>query len=248
MFLLPKETWEVKKTPKKGRGVFVKEDLQPGTVIGDYIGTVIPTEDEEKYDNGKHFYLMYYHDRAGVFPNVQKPGIHLLNHSCTPNTWMYTYKGHTLYFAIRHIFAGEELTVSYLLNPQDSDCNPCDHLCLCESSVCSGTIHLTQKWYDAWLTLDEKETKKTKKERIRFGKKLPFLSSYPKSISDNPFYTLFGVPEKPAHIINSIKELPTLPKIRSLIRETGRILEFPGLNLRVLGILHGKIISDVISS
>lgn len=247
MFLLPKDSWEIKKTPKKGRGVFTTKDIQPGTVIGDYIGKVIPSKDEDKYDNGKHFYLMYYHDRAGIFPNPKKPGIHLLNHSCTPNSWMYTYKGHTLYFAIRRIFAGEELTVSYLLSPQDSDCNPCNHLCHCGNTLCSGTIHLTQKWYDAWLDLDEKEAKKTKNERVQFGKMLPLLSTYPDSIPDDPFYTLFGKAGKSPYIVSS-KELPSLLKIRTFIRETGKIIEFPTLNLRVLGVLHGQIISESISS
>ncbi len=68
MFFLPKDSWEVKKTKEKGRGVFTKADIPPGTVIGDYLGKVIRTAEDELYDTEDSFYLMYYHDRASLYP------------------------------------------------------------------------------------------------------------------------------------------------------------------------------------
>ncbi len=38
------------------------------------------------------------------------------------------------------------------------------------------------------------------------------------------------------------KELPTLKELRKLIRETGRTMEFPALNKRVLGVADGELI------
>lgn len=229
-----------------GRGVFASKDIPAGTVIGDYIGKVIRSRDEDKYDNEGHFFLMYYHDGASIYPNVQKAGIHMVNHSCTPNVWMYTYKGHALFFAIRRIFKGEELTVSYLISEQDKDCKPCNHLCICKSIICSGTMHLPKEKYDKWAKLCDKEEKMTKRERIRFGKVLPKLSSYPIKISDNPFYTLFGNTKIKPEIIKSSK-LPSVRKIRNIIRETGRTLKFPLLNLHILGINDGIVVSTSIS-
>src|SRR5579871_5079449 len=125
MFLLSPDYWEIKKTKNKGKGVFAKKNIIAGTIIGDYLGKIIRKDDEEKYEDKYGFYAMYYHGRATIFPEVKQPGIHLINHSCMPNCYMYTYQGHTLYFALRRIFAGEELTVSYLVSPLDDDCSPC---------------------------------------------------------------------------------------------------------------------------
>src|SRR5476651_958428 len=110
MFILPPEYLDVRKTEDRGNGVFAKKDIPAGTIIGDYLGKLIREEEEEKYEDEKCFYLMYYSNKASIFPDGKKPGIHLINHSCEPNTYMYTYQGRTLYFALRQIFAGEELT------------------------------------------------------------------------------------------------------------------------------------------
>lgn len=246
MFLLPQTYLEIKKVPRMGRGVFAAKDIEAGTVIGDYIGKVVPEKDEEKYDKEGHFYLMYYHDRASIYPDLAKPGVHTINHSCTPNMWMYTYKGHALYFAIRRILKGEELTISYLLSEQDKDCKPCNHLCFCGSLICTGTMHLSKEKYDKWAKLCDKEEARTKRERVRFGEVLSKLTSYPLRISDNPFYTLFGNIKAKPEVINSSR-LPKVSEIRKKIRETGRTIKFPKLNMHVLGVNDGIVVSTSIS-
>lgn len=243
MFLLTDDAWEVKKTEKKGRGLFAKKEIIPGTVIGDYLGRVLRTAEEDTIDESENFYLMYYHDYASIFPDLTKPGIHLLNHSCSPNCWMYTYKGHTLFFAIRRIFPGEELTVNYLLSPLDKYCSPCTHLCQCGSVICYQTMHLPKKLYDLWNTFHDKESAKTKKERIQYGKDLPQLSSYPDTIPDHPVYTLFGAANcEPAQLSNTT--LPSRTELRALVRETGRRLDFPSINTRVLGITDTLVLTE----
>lgn len=246
MFLLPGDHWIVKNTKKKGRGIYTQRDIEGGTVIGDYLGKVIKPSDENDIDESKNFYLMYYHDRASIFPDLTKPGIHLFNNSCTPNCWMYTYRGHTLYFALRHIFAGEELTVSYLVSPQDKYCNPCTHLCKCDSILCTQTMHLSEKRYKEWAKIHDEQAKKTKREPIKFGTDLPPLSSYPKNITDHPIYTLYGALHKEAYDVDG-KKMPSVFEIRKLIRKTGRTLKFKALNLHVLGILDYLIISEPIT-
>ena len=242
MFLLSYDAWEVKKTEKKGRGLFAKKEIAPGTVIGDYLGRVIRTAEEDTIDESENFYLMYYHDYASIFPDLTKPGIHLLNHSCAPDCWMYTYKGHTLFFAIRRIFPGEELTVNYLLSPLDTYCSPCTHLCHCGSAICYQTMHLPKKMYDSWNAFHDKEAAKTKKGRVQYGKDLPKLTSYPESISDHSVYTLFGAPNiPPAQFSN--KTLPSRMELRKLVRDTGRQLDFPNINTRVLGISDSLVVT-----
>ncbi len=242
MFLIPESSWEIQEVENMGKGVLAKKDIPAGTVIGDYIGKILRPEDEDNVDNNGHFYLMYYHDRASVYPDLKKPGIHLLNHSCAPNCWMYTYKGHTLYFAIRHIFKGEELTVSYLLSPLDKTCAPCTHLCSCKSPLCFQTMHLSPKRYDEWDAFHDRQASKTERERVTFGETLPLLSAYPKSIPDNSMYVLFGA-EKHLPIKIDSKSIPSKTEIRALIRETGRKIQFSQLNLQVQGVFEDLIIS-----
>lgn len=243
MFLISSDYWEVRKTPKKGRGVFAKKDIEAGTIIGDYLGKVIHPRDEDEIDDSENFYLMYYHDRASIFPDLKKPGIYLMNHSCTPNAWMYTYKGHTLFFALRHIFPGEELTLNYLLSPQDELCAPCTHLCDCEGVICHQTMHLSKKRYAFWSDFHHEEMSKTKAERIRYGHDLPALKAYPKAPQDHPVYDLFGSMLEKPEVMDDTK-LPSLKEIRKKIIETGRTLVYPKLNLHILGVTDGQLISQ----
>lgn len=243
MFLIPENSWEVRKTAQKGRGVFAKKDIPAGTIIGDYLGTVIHPKDEDQIDDEENFYLMYYHDTASIFPDLTKPGIYLLNHACTPNTWMYTYRGHTLFFALRHIFPGEELTINYLLSPQDDLCSPCTHLCSCDSVICHQTMHLSKKRYEFWSEFHNKEMQATKPERIRYGKELKGLEKYPKAPKDHPVYDLFGSQQEKPEKMDSTK-LPPIKELRKIIKETGRTLLFPKLNLHILGVSDNQLVAQ----
>lgn len=190
MFLLPDGHWEIKKTKDKGRGVFAKKKIQTSTVIGDYLGKIIRTAeyDLEKDKNG--LYLMYYTDEAGIYPDLKKPGLHLINHSCSPNCWISVYRGHTLFFALRNVKPDEELTIAYLLAPKDGTCNPCTHTCKCGSKSCTGTMHLTKEKYEKWQKFQNEERKKTKPAKFIIGKNLPRLASYPKIIINNSVYSV----------------------------------------------------------
>ncbi|MCL4365623.1 SET domain-containing protein [Patescibacteria group bacterium] len=190
MFLLKEDYWQIKKTKTKGYGVFAKKEISAGTVIGDYLGKVIKTAEYDLENDKNGLYLTYFSDQASIYPDLEKPGIHLLNHSCAPNCWIYIYKGHSLFFTLRKIEPGEELTISYLLSPRGKSCNPCTHICKCGNKVCSGTMHLSEDKYKKWQKFQNTEKKKTKKVRVVFGKDLPRLTSYPKVIPNNPIYAL----------------------------------------------------------
>ena len=242
MILLGPDTIQIKKTANKGRGMFTKTDLKGGTIIGDYIGKVVRTRDSVTNEDDIGLYLMYYHDQASIYPNDLKGnGMHLINHSCTPNSWMYTYQGHTLFFTLRHIFPGEELTVSYLLSP-DPYCDPCPHICNCKSPYCTGTMHLSTEKYQQWSRFRAIQATQTKRARIRYNQTLPILNSYPETIPDDPIYPLFGSFDKPSIQMNT--KLESVQKLRKLIRETGQSIEFSKSNIRVLGALDGQIISQ----
>lgn len=181
MILLLDKYWEIKNTKTKGRGIFAKMDIPQSLIIGDYIGKIIHPKDA--IVDEENFYLMYYHDSAVIVPDLEKPGVHLLNHACIPNSFLYTYQGHTLAFTLRKILKGEELTIPYLLSPKDSFCNPCLHICKCGNSKCTKTMHLSKDQYTKWRVINDKWAAKTKRARIRYKKLLPLLQNYPKTIS-----------------------------------------------------------------
>jgi SET domain-containing protein len=180
MILLKDDTWEVRNTKRKGRGIFTKKRIMKGTVIGDYLGKVIHPRDAVVDE--ENLYLMYYHDKAAIVPDLNKSGIHLLNHSCVPNAFLYTHMGHTLAFALRQIEKNEELTIPYLLSPQDEFCNPCLHICECGNLQCTGTMHLSKNTFEKWRVFNNKWAKKTKRKRISYEKELAMLDIYPKAI------------------------------------------------------------------
>jgi SET domain-containing protein len=183
MILLSSDYWEIRDTKNKGEGLFTKRTILKGTIIGDYLGKVLHPKDAIVDEN--NFYLMYYSDNAVISPDLKKPGVHLLNHSCIPNCFLYIYKGHTLAFALKEVKRGEELTIPYLLSPKDEFCNPCLHVCKCGNLKCEKTMHLSKHVYGKWRKFSKQQAKKTKREKVTLGKELPVLSLYPKKISED---------------------------------------------------------------
>jgi hypothetical protein len=164
-------------------GVFAKKPIAQGVLIGDYIGKLVQLKDVDFEKEKEKLFLMYYDDETGIFPDLKKPGIHLLNHSCSPNCWIYKFKSHTLVFVLKNIRKREELTISYLLPPK-INCHPCSHKCYCKSVKCKGSMHLTEEKYKKWQEFqDIKETKKLYK--VVRKKVLKPLIKYPKFISES---------------------------------------------------------------
>ena len=189
MFLLPQDSWVVHQTKAKGFGVFAKKEIQAGTIIGDYLGTVIHIADYDIENDAAGLYLMYLTDHASVYPDLHTEGLHLINHSCNPNCWMYIYKGHTLFFAIRTIYPDEEFTIAYLLSPKDDTCDVCTHMCFCGEARCTGTMHLTHEQYTRWQVFQTLQRKKTRRAPFEVGALLKKLSHYPVSIPMDTIYT-----------------------------------------------------------
>ena len=190
MFLLSELFWHVQQTKEKGRGVFAKLRIPKGTVIGDYLGKVTHIAD---YDPNleKGLYLLSFTNDLFIYPDLSSPGVYLLNHSCRPNAWMYIYHGHTLFFALHDITPGEEITISYLLSPQDESCmGACAHICFCGSEFCRGTMHLSPSSYRLWQMHLAKEKRKTTMASYTVGAYLSKLSSYPLFIPTDPIYEI----------------------------------------------------------
>lgn len=243
MILLPLDSWEIKTTSKKGRGLFASKKILPGTIIGDYLGLVLNPLKDDISEKDQGLYLLYYHDKALIYPSdIAATGIHLVNHSFMPNCWIYTYQGHTLFFALRQIYPGEELSIAYQLAPNPV-CQPCSHQCFCETQFCTGSMHLSNEKFDKWIKFSQAESKQTKRAPIRYGKILPRLKKYPIAIADNSYYPLYGSNKVEALNLQA-KKLPSSAYIRRIIRRTGQTLLLPHLNLKIYGVVDNTVISQ----
>lgn len=243
MFLITKDYWEIKDSPQKGRGVYARKEITAGTVIGDYIGRVLKTAQDDTVEKDEGLYLMYYHDFASLYPvDTKAPGVHLINHSCTPNAALYIYKGHTLFFALRRIFVGEEITISYQMCPIEF-CPQCTHLCKCGSKRCSGSMHLSKERFEKWRNFIGSQSQQTKRMRICYGKELKKLSQYHKNIPDYEGYDIYGSSDFEPYTMKYKRKLD-IQKIRMIIRETGRIITTTSDHRKILGVESGTIITD----
>lgn len=245
MLLLPASHYQIKKTRKKGRGVFVVKEIPGGAIIGDYLGLLIKDAQaeimERKYSNA--CYAMDYNNNGlSIFPvDIRAAGLHLINHSCAPNCEAYFYQGHTLYFALRRILPGEELTISYDFDPDNSDQK--EHLfpCFCGSLFCRGTMYVSAARLRRYHDFYRQESKGQKFKTLKAGEILRPLEKYPASIKDNSIFNLFANPDASPVIYQDMK-MPSRQELRRRLRASGRILNFQRLGLKVSAIMEGKVV------
>ncbi len=251
MFLIPDLWYTIKTTRKKGRGVFAAHDIEAGTIIGDYLGTIIRCNKSDEKKNGLY-------DMAGglkydILADPQKKGIQLINHSCANNCGIYPHQGHMLYFALRKIFKNEEVTVDYGLFAPDDTTITCNlRVCHCGSEICTGTMHSATRNFDSWERLVKKEFGRWyKKVPGKYGSELMPLQEYPSSIQQDRVkiyeYDLFGSEIKIAEKYND-RTLPTMFELRRRIRKTGRQLSLPRIQMIIYGIRGEMLLVKRINS
>lgn len=242
MFILPDTYWSVRSTDKKGRGVYAQKPIDPGIVIGDYIGKIIRPEEDD--DGTIGIYGMSAHDTFIIYPAVEEVGLHCINHSCMPNSGMYPYKGHILFTTLRKIFPGEEITVSYMVEPPTEKVGP-QYPCVCGTPLCHGTMIVSSERGDAfWNGFVKKKMGKFYNQLpAAFGEVLLPFKTYPHHVRDYDIYDLFGSMEQPPFETKTASS-STIHDIRSLIRSSGqRLLDTTKKEL-IVGIYSGFVISS----
>lgn len=229
---------EVRRTEKRGRGVFAKAEIEPGSLIGDYLGIVTKPDEGSPYVHDA-VYDMWYSEKADIHPDPAEEGIHLLNASCEPNCAMASIGRHTVIFALRQIFPNEELAYDYFLGDQDEDCDSGTDNCHCGSEFCRGTMYSNPAAYKKWDDyLVEILKNEPEEPPVPYGEKLPTLDHYPENIEDDPIYPLFGTHVHPPLPCDA-SLFCDLTAIREKMRSTGKKLSFPTLNVVIEGIMYG---------
>lgn len=129
-----------------GRGVFAREALTSGAVVGVYAGQRYSPDELEQHvwDDGLT-YLFGLSDGSVIDGAIGGNATRFLNHACEPNCEAVEFYDEDDRLCVRietlrSIAVGEELTLDYALQIEDSD--PAEHPCNCGATRCRGTLAL----------------------------------------------------------------------------------------------------------
>ena len=117
-------------------GVFAAEAIPSRRKVIEYSGERIdPTEARRRCDPRLH-YLFKFANNVIIDGSRGGSGAQYINHSCAPNLRARKLCGHLLFFSVRAIREGEELTLDYKYRGVRKDDYPCD----CGAPSCRGTM------------------------------------------------------------------------------------------------------------
>jgi SET domain-containing protein len=127
----------VRKSPINGRGCFATRTFVKHRKIAEYAGERISDWEAMKRARGRrHLRVCDIDGKWSLDGAVGGNGTHYINHSCKPNAFMKTLYGHVLFFALRDIKSGEEITIDY-----EQTLLPDSRRCHCGAPNCRGTIN-----------------------------------------------------------------------------------------------------------
>lgn len=120
-----------------GWGVFADEWIPPRRKVIEYTGERVSRREAKRRSQRPRVCLFELDAYWCLDGAVGGSGAELINHSCDPNLYAVSMKGHILYMSRRRIAPGEELTVDYRL-AHDARRIPC----CCGSANCRGMLNL----------------------------------------------------------------------------------------------------------
>ncbi|MEJ7617677.1 MAG: SET domain-containing protein [Pyrinomonadaceae bacterium] len=131
----------VKRSPINGRGCFANILFPKRGKIAEYTGELISRREAARRAKGTRKLricaINYYWSIDGS--RGENPARYI-NHSCTPNSFIRVIYGHIIFFALRDILPGQEITLDYV-DTHHSDSKGCT----CQSPACRGTINRPKK-------------------------------------------------------------------------------------------------------
>ena len=126
----------IKESPINGKGCFATIKFQQRRKIATYTGERISNAEALRRAKRPILRICGVDNRWSIDGSRGGNGTHYINHSCSPNTFTRTLYGQIIFFALRDIEAGEELTIDYL-DTLHSDKKRCH----CDAANCRGTIN-----------------------------------------------------------------------------------------------------------
>ena len=126
----------IKRSPIIGKGCFATFPFRRGRKIAEYAGERISNAEARRRAARRILRICGIDDRWSLDGSRGGNGTHYINHSCSPNSFTRTLYGHLIFFALRDIQAGEEITIDY-----EETLHPDAKRCICRAANCRGTIN-----------------------------------------------------------------------------------------------------------
>lgn len=126
----------IRKSAINGKGCFATIPFRRGRKIAEYTGERISDLEARRRGGRAKLRICDIDGRSSLDGSRGGNGTHYINHSCAPNAYMKTLCGHVLFFALRDIRRGEEITVDY-----EDTLHPDTKRCRCRAPNCRGTIN-----------------------------------------------------------------------------------------------------------
>ena len=131
----------VGKSAVDGKGCFATVRFSKGRKIAEYVGEKISRQEAARRMRGrKRLRISDLDQYWNIDGSVGGNGTQYINHSCAPNCFAKTIHGHILFFALRDIKPGEEITLDY-----ESSYHSDQTQCHCGAPSCRGTINRLKK-------------------------------------------------------------------------------------------------------
>jgi SET domain-containing protein len=126
----------IKDSPINGKGCFATILFPSRKKIAEYTGERITNAEAQRRARRRKLRICGVDERWSLDGSRGGNGTHYINHSCEPNAFMASVRGHIIFFALRDIQPDEEITVDYgiTLHPDTKRCH-------CGAATCRGTIN-----------------------------------------------------------------------------------------------------------
>ena len=127
----------IRKSAINGKGCFATIPFKRRRKIAEYTGERISDlEARRRASNRQVLRICDIDGRFSLDGARGGNGTHYINHSCQPNAFMKTLYDHVLFFALRDIRPGEEITIDY-----EQTLHPDSKRCSCGAPTCRGKIN-----------------------------------------------------------------------------------------------------------
>jgi tetratricopeptide (TPR) repeat protein len=117
-------------------GVFADEPIPARRKVIEYAGERISAKEAQRRGNATLNYMFAFAKNVIIDGSTGGTGAEYINHSCAPNLRARKVFGHLLFFSVRAIGKGEELTLDYKYRGVRKE----DYPCACGAPSCRGTL------------------------------------------------------------------------------------------------------------
>lgn len=126
----------IQKSQINGRGCFATVQFSRRRKIAEYTGERIPDSEAQRRAHRAKLRICDVDGVWSIDGSRGGNGTHYINHSCEPNAYVRTIHGHVVFFALRDIHPGDEITVDY-----EQTLHPDSKRCYCGAASCRGRIN-----------------------------------------------------------------------------------------------------------